>query len=124
MRAKITSVNMQFAKKLHDDGYKNVEIGKIMGISQHTIWVMKKHEWDIYKYKDMLRNLAKAKYTEKKEKQPEDKKEKTQDIELTIEEVQKILDHVNNDQLIGILDLVVKELTYRQQEDSPRGRFK
>jgi hypothetical protein len=46
------------------------------------------------------------------------------DKEFAIEEVQKILDHVNDDQLIGILDLVVKELTYRQQEDSPRGRFK
>ena len=105
---------MQFAKKLHDDGYKNVEIGKIMGISQHTIWVMKKHEWDIYKYKDMLRNLAKAKYTEKKEKQPEDKKEKTQDIELTIEEVQKMISNTTDTQLIHILTLVTNEFTYRQ----------
>lgn len=43
---------------------------------------------------------------------------------MNIEQIQEYLDDATDDELLGVLSLVTKELQYRQQEVSPRGRFK
>ena len=114
---------MEFVKKLMEDGYSVSQISKIVKISTTSVYTIAKTGYEMVGYENWLQSFAEDRRGKQKTKGAvEPVKEFAK--EFAIEEVQKILDHVNDDQLIGILDLVVKELLYRQQEVSPRGRFK